>query len=64
MIAEWFASITVDNDECMAEFALDSNEEIEIRISRRAFTWKVVLHTTNVQNAKLIKSLFVNNRGI
>lgn len=64
MIAEWFASIIVDNDECAAVFALESNKEIEIRISRRAFTWDVVLYTTNIQNATLIKNLSGNNRGI
>lgn len=43
-----FASITINNrsDKCTAWSAVEFDREIEIEISKRAFTWDVIFHPT------------------
>lgn len=63
IVSEWFASIMMDNNECTALLCPESDQEIKIKISRRAFTWDVVFYTKNVQNNTPIRTLPVNNEG-
>lgn len=64
IIAGWFASITVNNSECVALFA-EFDQEIEIKISRKAFTWEVVFYPTYCMynNADNILSIPVAHKG-